>query len=189
MKKMKDELDDSKNEFENTKRRTLFQIDGVDEFLSNSDTRDASKRRAISKFKMYTENCSTQYNTTLLIMTKNSRNLDDAAIAPHRIEARISLEKPFSEEDAEKKLFYKRELKSFDEDEKKGEKLWEEFSKKDVVQKVSDTYDKVVIEPMFNTMMDVLEAIGEAEEKFNKFDKAVNDAVEDGWKKFKKFFS
>lgn len=80
----------AKAEFEKTGKRTLLELNNIDELLTDFST--IENRRNISRFKNFAERCAKDYKTTLIFhTTKDLDNFESASIAPHRFEYKIQL--------------------------------------------------------------------------------------------------
>ena len=90
IKKMAAIAEKGEAEYPRTKKRTMINLIGWDELLTNEEL--IENRKMIARFKQFVEHCSERYHTTVLM--KTSRSLDDfedASMASHRFETKIKL--------------------------------------------------------------------------------------------------
>ena len=80
----------SKLLYETNHKRTLLNVKGLDNLLTNFD--DISGRRFIGKFNSFAETVSDDYCTTIATITdRNLNDFESASIAPHRFGLKINL--------------------------------------------------------------------------------------------------
>lgn len=81
-------------------KRTLLNVNNLDELLTNFDT--AAGRRNLAKFKSFSEVSAQNYETTLVTTTNHLlEDFEDASIAPHRMGLKVKLTEHLT--DAERK--------------------------------------------------------------------------------------
>ena len=89
--KMLDEADSAEKSFQANGKRTILEMDKLDELLTNYKN-NTEKEDLIAEFKSVAETLSNSYHTTLLVRTNKSLdNFESATIASHRLGMHIEV--------------------------------------------------------------------------------------------------